>query len=159
MGCGKSTVGLALADRLGWNFVDLDQAIERQEAETISNIFATRGEEEFRRIESDVLKTNVNAVTRGRANVVALGGGTFQSKANIELVTNHGVPIWLDCPFEMVERRITGQNHRPLARDPEKFRALYDTRRAIYAQAEYRIEVSSDDPQNTVDQILALKLL
>jgi shikimate kinase len=159
MGSGKSTVGIALADRLGWRFVDLDDEIERQEATTISNIFETRGEAEFRRIENEVLHVNVKAVTRGRANVVALGGGAFQNQGNVDLVTNHGVPIWLDCPFEMVERRIAGQNHRPLARDPEKFRALYETRRANYAQAEYRVEVSSDDPQATVDQILALKLL
>jgi len=159
MGCGKSTVGAALADKLGWNFTDLDEEIERMEGVSISEIFEAMGETEFRRIESDVLKINVKAVTRGKANVVALGGGTFQKQENIDLVTNHGVPIWLDCPLEMVERRIAGQTHRPLARDPEKFRALYEARRALYSQAEYRVEVSSDDPQSTVDQILALKLL
>jgi len=159
MGSGKSTVGAALADRLGWSFTDLDEEIERMEGVSISKIFEAMGETEFRRIESDVLKVNIKAITRGRANVVALGGGTFQSKDNIDLVTNHGVPIWLDCPLEMVERRIAGQTHRPLARDPEKFRELYEARRAMYAQAEYRIEVSSDDPLSTVDQILALKLL
>jgi len=159
MGCGKSTVGHALSDRLGWPFVDLDQEIERREKTTISDIFETRGEPEFRRVESEALKERIRSISSGRPNVVALGGGAFQSDANIDMVTNNGVPIWLDCSFEMVQRRIAAETHRPLARDPQRFRTLFDSRRESYARAEYRIEVSSDDPQDAVEKILALNLI
>jgi shikimate kinase len=159
MGCGKSTVGQALAERLGWPFVDLDLEIERREGATISHIFDTRGEAEFRRIESDVLKECVKQISRGRPNVVALGGGAFQNEDNINLVTNHGVPIWLDCPFDHLERRVALETNRPLARDPLRFRTLFESRRANYARAEHRIEVRSDDPQHAVAEIMALKLI
>ena len=59
MGCGKSTVGHALSEHLGWPFVDLDQEIEKREGTTISEIFESRDEAEFRRIESEVLKARV----------------------------------------------------------------------------------------------------
>jgi shikimate kinase len=159
MGSGKSTVGHALSEHLGWPFVDLDQEIEQREGTTIAEIFESRGEAEFRRIESEVLKARVKYISGGRPNIVALGGGAFHSDENIDLLTNNGVPIWLDCPFEHLERRVAQANHRPLARDPVRFRSLYESRRATYARAEYRIEVKSDDPQHAVADILALKLI
>jgi shikimate kinase len=159
MGCGKSTVGQALAERLGWSFIDLDKEIEQREGATISHIFDTRGEAEFRKIETEVLKDRVKLISRGRPNVVALGGGAFLSEDNINLVTNHGVPIWLDCPFADVQRRVAQETNRPLARDPVRFRDLFDSRRANYARAEHRIEVRSDDPQHAVADIMALKLV
>ncbi len=56
MGCGKSTVGRALADELGWTFVDLDEEIERKQGATIASIFDTRGEAAFREMECDALR-------------------------------------------------------------------------------------------------------
>ncbi len=146
MGSGKSTVGRALADELGWFFVDLDEEIERQQGRTISSIFDTNGELEFRRIESDALQKIVRAIQSGRPHVVALGGGAFLSEENLDLVTNHGISIWLDAPLETIERRIAAEDHRPLARDPEKLRALFEVRRPGYARADYRIEHAADDP-------------
>jgi shikimate kinase len=159
MGCGKSTVGRALADQLGWSFVDLDQEIEAREGTTISSLFETRGEPEFRRIESEVLRDRVKIISRGRPNIVALGGGAFLNDANIDLVMQHGVPIWLDCPFDLLERRVARETHRPLAKDPVRFRSLYESRRDAYSRAEYRIQVDSDDPQSAVQKILALHLI
>jgi shikimate kinase len=159
MGCGKSTVGHALSEHLGWPFVDLDQEIEQREGSTISQIFESRGEPEFRRIESEVLKARVKYISGGRPNVVALGGGAFLSDSNIEMVNNNGVSIWLDCPFGHLERRVAQATHRPLARDPVQFRKLYESRRGNYARAEHRIEVHSDDPRHAVAEILALKLV
>ncbi len=159
MGCGKSTVGHALSEHLGWPFVDLDKEIEKREGITIAEIFEARGEAEFRRIESEVLKARVKYISGGRPSIVALGGGAFQSDEMIELLTNHGVPIWLDCPFEHLERRVAQANHRPLARDPVRFRSLYESRLTTYARAEYHIKVNSDDPRHTVADILALKLI
>jgi shikimate kinase len=162
MASGKSTVGRHLAHRMGWSFFDLDSEIEAAEKTTIAEIFAARGEAEFRRIESEMLRGHVRWIERGRPAVLALGGGAFTVEANRELLAGNGVTVWLDCPFETVERRIAHQPHgpvRPLARDPQKFTALYQERRAIYELAEARVEIASDDPEETVTSILCHPVL
>lgn len=156
MGCGKSTVGRALADALGWQFVDLDEEIERREGMTISEIFEQRGEPAFRDIESRVLREQVRAVEGGRPRVIALGGGAFVREENFTVLSHNGVTVWLDCPFEIVQRRLAGFNHRPLARDREKLRTLYMERVRAYAHADYRVPIESDDPAVPVRQILGL---
>ena len=87
--------------------------------------------------------------------VLALGGGAFSEPPNRELLTNNGISIWLHCPFEVVQRRVAGQSHRPLTRDTEKFAALYATRLPDYARADMRIVIESDDPAHAVAAILA----
>ena len=162
MGSGKSTVGRALAEELGWGFVDLDQDIEQREGMPIPQIFDTRGEAAFRQAETEALKERVRSVESGKPYVIALGGGAFLSDANFEMVSNNGVSVWLDCPFPMVERRLAGQhveyNHRPLARDPDKLRELFAVRRTGYERADYCIVVESDDAAAITAKILALPL-
>lgn len=158
MGCGKSTVGRALAEELGWSFIDLDEEIEKAQSATISDIFDTRGEEVFRGIETAALRARVRKVQSGCPQVVSLGGGAFLADENFELVSNNGVTVWLDCPLSQIERRIAGQTHRPLARDPERLRNLFAARRDGYARADYRIEVIDDDTRSAVARILALPL-
>ena len=159
MGCGKSTIGRALADEIGWRFIDLDEEIEKAEKCSISEIFEQRGEPAFRLLETAELRKRVRNIECGQPFVVALGGGAFLQENNCELLSTKGVSIWLDCPFETIQQRIAGQTHRPLAQDPAKFRELYESRRPGYGRADYRIEVSSDDPAETVAKILALELL
>lgn len=158
MGCGKSTVGRALAEELGWSFVDLDEDIERGHNATIAGIFDSCGETAFRGIETAALRDRIRNVQSGHPQVISLGGGTFLSDENFELVSNNGVTVWLDCPFSRIERRIAGQTHRPLARDPEQLRNLFETRRGGYARADYRVEVIDDDTRSAVARILALPL-
>jgi shikimate kinase len=158
MGSGKSTVGSALAAQLGWDFVDLDAEIEAREGEKISAIFDSRGESEFRRVETDAIKRRVRKIECGCPTVVALGGGAFVEPGNYELIENHGVTIWLDCSFEEIQRRLAAQGtDRPLARDEVRFRQLYDARRAGYGRADYRIEGECDE-SSIVQSILALPL-
>jgi len=158
MGSGKSTIGRALADELGWRFFDLDEEIERREGLAIAQIFDTRGEQAFREIESMVLHERVHQAQMGRPQVVALGGGAFLPAENFDLISNHGVTIWLDCAFEHICRRIGRQTHRPLARDPEKLEKLFEARRAAYSRADYRLEVFDDDTAAAVARVLALPL-
>jgi shikimate kinase len=159
MGSGKTTVGRHLARRLGWDFFDLDEEIERAEKTTIPLIFETRGEPEFRRIESEALALHVRSIERGHPAVVALGGGTFVSEANRKLLAEHGMTIWLDCPFEAVKRRVSQFTHRPLARDPEKFAALFEERRELYRLADIHVPAGGDDPEAAVDAICRHSLL
>ena len=158
MASGKSTVGRALAEELGWGFADLDEDIEKCEGMSVSEIFDTRGEAGFRQAETAALQERVRSVERGQPCVIALGGGAFLSEENFQMVNNNGVSVWLDCPFSTVERRLAGYHHRPLARDPEKLRELFAVRRTGYERADYSVAVENDDAAATAAKILALPL-
>lgn len=158
MGCGKTTVGRALAEELGWSFIDLDEEIERRAGSPIAAIFDVHGEPEFRRLETAALHDRVRNVQSGRPQVISLGGGAFLVEANFDLVANNGVTVWLDCPLARIEQRIAGHTHRPLARDRDRMRSLFETRRHGYARADYRIVIEDDDASIAVASILALPL-
>ncbi len=158
MGSGKTTVGRLLAERIGWQFSDLDQDIETAEQCSIAEIFARQGEPEFRRIETEALGWRIKRVRAGAACVIALGGGTFAQPENRESIANHGVSVWLDCPFAIVERRVQKHSHRPLAQDADILRKLYDERLASYREAAYRVSVAEEDTQQTIEQIFALPI-
>ena len=155
MGAGKSTVGRHLAHRVGWSFFDTDAEIEAAEKTAIADLFATRGEPEFRRIENAVIAQHVRWIERGRPAVLALGGGAFTLPGNRLLLENNGITVWLDCPFDTVQRRVGQASHRPLARDPEALAALFHARRDHYRLADVHVPIHSDDPEITVAAILA----
>jgi shikimate kinase len=158
MGSGKSEVGKLLADELGWPFADIDEDIEKAQGVSIAEIFDQRGEAEFRKMEHEALRKRVREVECGRPLVLALGGGAFVDPENRKMLEERGVTMWLDCSFPRICARLEGQTHRPLARDPEKFRQLYDDRRDTYSKAEYRIEADTDDPAAVVAEILKLPI-
>ncbi len=143
MGCGKSTVGRLVARELGWEFCDLDEDIESSENCSITEIFESRGEAEFRKLETEALTRRVRLVEAGRPLVIALGGGAFVH--NYGMLENNGVTIWLDTPFPVIRRRVEASSHRPLARDPKRFEQLYHARREFYARADYTI-CDADSP-------------
>src|SRR5580698_3211550 len=101
MASGKSSVGRELAQRLEWDFVDLDARIEAREQQTIAEIFRECGEPEFRLIEAAALRDLTEALDRD--TVIALGGGTFAHPKNLELLKNHELlktwpSVFLDAP-------------------------------------------------------------
>lgn len=151
MGSGKSTIGKRLAETIGVPFVDLDDDIEAAAGRSIADIFANEGEAAFRDAEHAALRARA---TSGGAAVVALGGGAFTFARNRDLLQGAGHTVWLDCPYELAHQRVAGFEHRPLAKDPVRFRALYDQRVADYSLAEIRIPVTTDDPSDAVRLIL-----
>ena len=144
MGSGKTTVGRMVADRLAGNSSIFDTDIEEREKDTVANIFAKRGEAEFRRLETDAIKRWLRKIECGMPMVIALGGGAFVQPVNYEILGNNGISIWLDCSLEVVESRITDGSERPLARDKEAFRRLFDERRVLYGRADYRVNGDLD---------------
>lgn len=158
MGCGKTTVGRLLAEEMGWPFVDLDDDIEAAAGATIGEIFATKGEAEFRRMEHEALKKRVHNVFCGQPVVLALGGGAFAQAGNRELLRDAGISVWLDAGLDLIRERIAHETHRPLAQDPERFAALFDARREGYAQADFRVAVDSNDPAEAVRHVMELPL-
>jgi shikimate kinase len=158
MGSGKSTVARYVADEIGWHFADLDEDIEHEQRASITHLFGTLGEDAFREIEHDALLRRVRRIQSGYPTVLALGGGTFTRPENIELANNNGVSIWIDATFELVRKRVGASTHRPLARDPQRFEALYNARRQLYSRADYRIAVSEDDSRAVATAVLELRL-
>ncbi|MEN9253037.1 MAG: shikimate kinase [Thermostichales cyanobacterium BF4_bins_65] len=140
MGSGKSTLGRALADFLGYAFLDTDQLIEQVTGLGIPEIFAREGEVGFRDWESRVL-TEVSAF---RNLVVATGGGIVERHANWGCL-HHGIVVWLDVPVaELWQRLQRDPTPRPLLQtgDPEGvLGVLWQRRRPLYAQADVRVEV------------------
>jgi len=141
MGAGKSTVGRALAERLDWLFVDLDDSIEAQQGMAIAEIFASRGEAWFRRLESAALRSLDDSTDA----VVATGGGVLSVPENREWMKAHGLAVWLDVSFELVMERLgaTDQETRPLFESESEARELFAKRQSQYGDSDLRIEVLS----------------
>jgi shikimate kinase len=121
MGAGKSSVARALARRLGWRAVDVDEMIERRERQTVSAIFAKRGEPYFRSVERTVLLEQIPS----RHLVVATGGGTFADASNRAVIKGDGATVWLDVPIERIIARVPADGRRPLAADRTEFERMF----------------------------------
>lgn len=155
MGSGKTTVGALLAQELGWPFIDLDATLEAGQGMSIREIFEQSGEPFFRELERAAL----TEASRTSPAVIALGGGTFVQKANLEFIRETGgATVWLDCPAEELERRCQGLTTRPLFRDSLSFRRLYEQRLPFYQLAEFRVSTGGMTPPEVVSQILRMKV-
>lgn len=145
MGCGKSVVGVLVAQRAGAPFHDLDLLVESEAGMTISELFATRGEAAFRALESRLLPTVL-----APGAVVAIGGGTPLDDANWRLITERSVTVFIDCEFETLLRRTSGTSNRPLAvgRSREELEALHQARLPRYREAAH--VVNGDRPPDEV---------
>lgn len=154
MGAGKSTLGRMLATRLECPLIDLDVEITRVHG-PIPGIFAERGESGFRAIEHHQL--NQILPTMARPSVLALGGGAFLQSANRELLNRHGATIiFLDAPFEVVRARVAGGGQRPLARDLEVLRTLYEQRRPTYLLAHHTLPATDSEPSVLLTSLVRL---
>ena len=90
--------------------------------------------------------------------MLALGGGAFTRQENVDLLTENGITVWIDTAFNVVRHRVAGCEHRPLAKDPAKFEQLYRDRRASYAKAEFRVELTEDNSRKALAALLKLPL-
>jgi shikimate kinase len=154
MGAGKTTVALAVAEKLGWRAVDLDSFIEREEGRSPKEIINQDGEAAFRAIESAQL---ARALALGDRQVIALGGGAWIQKRNRGLIRNHhAFTVWLDAPFEVCWIRIavTG-SERPLAPNKEAAKALYEERRQYYSLARFHLMAAGADDVERLAVIIA----
>jgi shikimate kinase len=147
MGSGKTSTGQALAELLGWDFVDLDGEIEAQEGTAIRLLFQQRGETTFREVEHEALCKCLTY--RSGPTVLALGGGAFVQTNNVELLrTSHVLTVFLETPVDDmlqrcgVEDRPDPGNPRPLATDAAAFRNLYERRLPHYRGAHVTIKTA-----------------
>jgi shikimate kinase len=154
MGAGKTTVGRLLAERLGVPFVDLDPEIERQAGMSVREIFASRGEGEFRRLEREALAA---ALAQPDA-VIATGGGTVAFEANARLIGASGLAVFLNPPFATIAARIGGRGKldRPLFQDEAQALALYRERLPAYHRADLTVDVAPGEDAGEVAARIAL---
>ena len=120
MGAGKSSVGRALAQRLDWPFVDIDEAVERQEGRTIASIFERDGEAAFRALERTVLCE----LLAGPPRVVATGGGAVLDDGSRRLMRERAHVVYLQVPVDVQLQRLEHDRARPLLQRPDREAAL-----------------------------------
>jgi shikimate kinase len=153
MGSGKSTVGPLVARRLGWSFVDVDNAIEAEANATIDELFRRHGEAAFREREHAAIA----ALAAGDALVLALGGGAIEHPATRSLlVTAPGtLLVHLEVKLATTLTRCRGtERTRPVLADQANLKSRYQHRLPLYREAHVSIAVDALTPKQVVDAIL-----
>ncbi len=148
MGSGKTTVGRALAKEIGLPFYDLDWYIESRMRKKISQIFAERGEEGFRKIECNML----HEVAEFEDVVISCGGGTPCFFDNIDYLNQQAQVVYLRCEPEVLHKHLLmGKGDRPLLKGKtpdeliEYIRQQLELREPYYTKARYTLDVSLMD--------------
>lgn len=145
MGCGKSTLAPLLAEMLGYSALDADTLIEQSVGMTIERFFREKGEEEFRRLERELVK---ELLGRERT-VIAWGGGVVLSAESRKLMRRNSHVVWLHVPPDLIRRRI-GSRGRPLLHGQEgvaRIERLFAARKGLYGATADLVIVNDKDPK------------
>lgn len=148
MGCGKSSVGKRLAAKLGMQFIDADEEIEKVAAKSISEIFADQGEDFFRDRERKV----IGRLLSNGPQILATGGGAYMNADTRLAIREMGISVWLRAELAVLMRRVGKRDTRPLLKigNPEAtMRKLMDARYPVYAESEITVE-SRDEPHEII---------
>ena len=161
MGSGKSTIGPILANTLGFEYVDVDRAVEHKAQKRIVDIFASDGEQIFRSIE----RASLEELSVKQHCVISLGGGTIANEENFQLIRGSGVIVYLQLSPEEIVHRVHHRMDRPLLigtdgmkLPPEQMRQrvehLLTTREQFYLRADVVIHADKKRVGSTVDEIV-----
>ena len=151
MGSGKTSVGKIVSKKLGLEFIDVDQEIEKELNMNISKIFQIKGEKYFREIE----ETITLKILKNKKTVVSLGGGAFlNNKIKREILDKH-ISFWLNWEPKTLIKRIKNSKKRPLALNASKneLHKLIKNRYLIYSNAQHKIECEKLTKNEIVDKI------
>tara|TARA_B100000900_G_scaffold415417_1_gene445217 strand:- start:710 stop:1222 length:513 start_codon:yes stop_codon:yes gene_type:complete len=154
MGSGKTSIGLIISQKLNRNFIDVDQEIEKSLDMKISEIFITKGEEYFRKIEE---KTTLNLLKK-KNNVISLGGGAFlNNNIKNEILKNH-ISFWLNWNPQTLVNRIYKNIKRPMTYNATKndLIEMINKRSKVYSKALYKINCDNLSKNKIVEKILKI---
>lgn len=150
-GSGKSVVGRLLADELGRDFVDMDDELSRRFGRTPDAVFASDGEEAFRKAEAELCK---EVVAEG-SMVIATGGGTLLDAANRETLESNGILVNLCASVETLAQRLDGDDVRPLLAGDmmPRLKELLAARRELYDSVTIKIDTEAKSPREVAEMI------
>ncbi|MGM0562157.1 MAG: shikimate kinase [Pseudomonadota bacterium] len=154
MGAGKSCVGRRLAARYGLAFIDADSEIEAAAGCSIPEIFARDGEEAFRTGERKVI---ARLLRTDEPAVIATGGGAFMNPETRAEIHEHGLAVWLRAELDVLARRTSKRDNRPLLKKGNHRQVLADlieTRYPVYAEADITVESREGPIDATVDEVV-----
>lgn len=153
MGAGKSAIGRLTAQALGIPFVDSDHEIERVSRMTISDLFTRYGEDEFRALETRVLKR----LLRTGPRVVSTGGGAYINERSRRQIKRGGLTIWLNAELDVLWERVNKRDTRPLLKTENPKQTLENLMRArypIYAEADLTVMSRDVNKETMVEDVL-----
>lgn len=154
MGAGKSYIGAKLAKLLSHlDYVDTDEEIEKTAGLTISEIFASKGENYFRKLESEIIKK----VSLGKNQIISIGGGAFTQSQNIKALKGNSLTFYLKAPARELFKRIKDETHRPLLGEDfneQTVEALLNKRQKYYMKADFIIDTNNLPAYTILDNIL-----
>ncbi len=156
MGCGKTTLGKVLSRRLNLPFIDSDKEIEKASGCSISDLFATYGEEEFRRGEERIM---ARLLTQSKPCVLSSGGGAFLSLKTQAIAKKHAISVWIRADVDLLSHRTEGRKHRPLvpAKDNKKaIERLVKECYPLYANADLTLDTHPEPISKTIQRLLKL---
>lgn len=139
MGSGKTSVGRELASRMSYRFNDTDQMIEKQCGDTISRIFTAKGEEYFRNLETELLRSMVSNLDN---TVLSTGGGMPLRDQNSKLLKDLGYVVFLKASKETTLNRLQGDMTRPLLQGEDlekKIERMLEIRTPVYEKSAHKI--------------------
>ncbi len=151
MGCGKTTVGKILAQKLNCEFYDTDEMVARSAGKSISNIFSEHGQPRFRDLESQaILET-----TRSATGVVALGGGSLLSKENALVICSFGTLVYIRVVMPVIESRLLVSHARPLLQT-SSLNVLFAAREPGYLKAHIILDDTGLNPNEMASKIVTV---
>jgi len=153
MGAGKSAIGRLAASMLGLPFVDSDHEIERVSRMTVAELFSAYGEEEFRALETRVIKR----LLRSGPRVISTGGGAYINERTRRLVRKGGLTIWLKADLDVLWERVNKRDTRPLLKtaNPKKtLENLMLARYPVYAEADLTVVSRDTSKEAMVEEVL-----
>ena len=153
MGSGKTSIGKELASSLGIKFFDIDKEIEKKLDMKIKDIFKTKGENYFRKIEEKICADLID----GEKKVIALGGGAFLNNKVRQIVLKKSLSVWIDVNIKTLVRRIKlSKNIRPMLnyeKLEDSVKNILKERAPIYKLAMIRIEASEMNKKKAANEI------
>ncbi len=150
-GVGKSTVGVILAKVLGYQFVDSDLVIQKEEGKLLKEIIAEVGTEGFIQVEN-----RINASLEAEHSVIATGGSVVYGKEAMEHLKEIGTVVYLSLPFDEIDKRLSDIKGRGVVlKDGQTLKELYEERTLLYeAYADLQIDETGLNVEETIEKIV-----